>query len=211
MTTPISKQRLQDLYEWLRNFRDRHKSTVGVYQLSKQNWHLFDDAMAVVLEKIEHMKGQPEYFISGVIDDGEECIRVGDEEAKFWTVYRQNIDGTSAALMDFHSRERAETMLTILNLDSSVEATSTATHWSDFKTEGFPSVPAGRTPIGGCDWLDWNQLSALGLIVRINKEILHPMGLALCRNPESGISEGALIAPDGKWEYASGHDKGGAQ
>lgn len=65
-----------------------------------------------------------------------------------------------------------------------------------------PDIPAGREKIGGCDWLDWNQLSALGLIVRINAEILHPLGLAIFRDPASGISAGAMIAPDGKWEYA---------
>ena len=66
----------------------------------------------------------------------------------------------------------------------------------------LPAIPAGRETIGGCDWLDWNQLSALGLIVRINAEILHPIGLAIFRDPASGISAGAMIAPDGKWEYA---------
>ncbi|PNL55924.1 hypothetical protein CEP65_006420 [Enterobacter hormaechei] len=65
--------------------------------------------------------------------------------------------------------------------------------------------------MGGCHWLDWNQLSALGLIVRINKEILHPMGLALFRDQESGVSDGALIAPDGKWHYADDIEKGGAK
>ncbi|ORT63594.1 hypothetical protein B7C44_19520 [Klebsiella pneumoniae] len=66
----------------------------------------------------------------------------------------------------------------------------------------MPAIPAGREKIGGCDWLDWNELSALGLIVRINAEILHPLGLAIFRDPASGISAGAMIAPDGKWEYA---------
>lgn len=66
----------------------------------------------------------------------------------------------------------------------------------------LPVIPAGREKIGGCDWLDWNELSALGLIVRINAEILHPLGLAIFRDPDSGISAGAMIAPDGKWEYA---------
>lgn len=66
----------------------------------------------------------------------------------------------------------------------------------------MPAIPAGRETIGGCDWADWNQLSALGLIVRINAEILHPLGLAIFRDPASGISAGAMIAPDGKWEYA---------
>lgn len=68
----------------------------------------------------------------------------------------------------------------------------------------LPAIPAERETIGGCDWLDWNQLSALGLIVRINAEILHPLGLAIFRDPASGISAGAMIAPDGKWEYAPG-------
>lgn len=66
----------------------------------------------------------------------------------------------------------------------------------------MPAIPAGREKICGCDWLDWNQLSALGLIIRINAEILHPLGLAVFRDPTSGISAGAMIAPDGKWEYA---------
>lgn len=66
----------------------------------------------------------------------------------------------------------------------------------------LPAIPAGRETIGGCDWLDWNELSALGLIVRINAEILHPLGLAIFRDPASGISAGAMIAPDGKWRYA---------
>ncbi len=64
------------------------------------------------------------------------------------------------------------------------------------------AIPADVKKICGCDWLDWNQLSALGLIVRINAEILHPLGLAIFRDPASGISAGAMIAPDGKWEYA---------
>lgn len=66
----------------------------------------------------------------------------------------------------------------------------------------LPVIPAGREKICGFDWLDWNELSALGLIVRINAEILHPLGLAIFRDPASGISAGAMIAPDGKWEYA---------
>lgn len=66
----------------------------------------------------------------------------------------------------------------------------------------LPAIPAGREKICGCDWLDWTELSALGLIVRINAEILHPLGLAIFRDPASGISAGAMIAPDGKWQYA---------
>lgn len=55
--------------------------------------------------------------------------------------------------------------------------------------------------IGGCEWVSWNELSARGLLIRINKEILHPVGLAVFRDPKTGISQGALIAPDGVWEY----------
>jgi hypothetical protein len=49
--------------------------------------------------------------------------------------------------------------------------------------------------------LDWNRLSELGLIRRINEEILHPIGLAMCREPDTGNSPGALVSPDGKWVY----------
>ncbi|MGK4768894.1 DUF7415 domain-containing protein [Escherichia coli] len=49
--------------------------------------------------------------------------------------------------------------------------------------------------------MSWNELSERGLIVRINKEILHPIGLAVFRDPITGISQGALIAADGVWEY----------
>ena len=49
--------------------------------------------------------------------------------------------------------------------------------------------------------LDWNELAELGLLERINKEILHPLGLAAFRNVEDGSSGGALIADDGVWEF----------
>lgn len=49
--------------------------------------------------------------------------------------------------------------------------------------------------------INWNIASKLGLIERINTEILHPMGLAMSRNPETGASENLLIAEDGFWEY----------
>lgn len=55
--------------------------------------------------------------------------------------------------------------------------------------------------IGGCDWISWNELSERGLIIRINKEILHPIGLAVFRDSQTGLSRGALVSPDGVWEY----------
>ena len=50
--------------------------------------------------------------------------------------------------------------------------------------------------------IDWNQMSKLGLIEKINREILHPLGLAMTRNPDNGCSESILISDDGVWEYA---------
>ena len=50
--------------------------------------------------------------------------------------------------------------------------------------------------------IDWNKASELGLIERINKEILHPLGLAMCRDTETGTSPCLLIADDGVWSYA---------
>ena len=52
--------------------------------------------------------------------------------------------------------------------------------------------------------IDWNEASRQGLIERINTEILHPLGLAMCRTPEDGGSPGLLVAEDGLWEYAQG-------
>lgn len=45
-------------------------------------------------------------------------------------------------------------------------------------------------------------MSKLGLIRRINEEILHPLGLAMSRNIETGTSEEIFVADDGIWEYA---------
>ncbi len=49
--------------------------------------------------------------------------------------------------------------------------------------------------------IDWNKASDLGLIERINREVLHPLGLAMTRCPDTGISENLLVSPDGEWEY----------
>lgn len=45
--------------------------------------------------------------------------------------------------------------------------------------------------------INWNQASELGLIERINTEILHPLGLAISRNPDTGFSESLYISDDG--------------
>jgi len=54
--------------------------------------------------------------------------------------------------------------------------------------------------------IDWNKMSELGLIRRINTEILHKLGLAMSRNPDTGISEKVLVSDDGEWEYAEKKD-----
>lgn len=51
------------------------------------------------------------------------------------------------------------------------------------------------------EFIDWNELSKRGLIERINREILHPIGLAVCRDVDSGTSPGAFVAPDGEFTY----------
>lgn len=73
-------------------------------------------------------------------------------------------------------------------------------HIGELCSDAFGAIKPSEK-IGGCAWMSWNELSARGLIVRINKEILHPIGLAVFRDPKTGISQGALIAPDGVWEY----------
>jgi hypothetical protein len=49
--------------------------------------------------------------------------------------------------------------------------------------------------------IDWNEISQRGLLVRINQEIMHPLGLAICRDPETGTSPGAVVSDDGPWVY----------
>lgn len=49
--------------------------------------------------------------------------------------------------------------------------------------------------------IDWNEISRLGLLERINREIMHPLGYAVCRQVETGVSPGALVSPDGTWCY----------
>lgn len=54
--------------------------------------------------------------------------------------------------------------------------------------------------------IDWNTMSKLGLIARINAEILHPLGLAMARCQGSGFSEFVLVADDGIYEYPEGYE-----
>lgn len=52
--------------------------------------------------------------------------------------------------------------------------------------------------------INWNDMSQLGLIRRINTEILHPLGLAISRNLD-GTSSQILVASDGVFEYGDTH------
>ena len=49
--------------------------------------------------------------------------------------------------------------------------------------------------------VDYNKLSEWGLIHKINKEVLHPLGLAMTRNPDTGASENCIVADDFEWKY----------
>lgn len=54
--------------------------------------------------------------------------------------------------------------------------------------------------------INWNEASKLNLISYLNYEILHPMGLAIARDPDTGNSPGLLIASDLEFEYPEGHN-----
>ncbi|MCO7537809.1 hypothetical protein NJH24_23885 [Pseudomonas asiatica] len=51
-------------------------------------------------------------------------------------------------------------------------------------------------------FIDWNEISDRGLLVRINREIMHPLGLAVARDPATGRSPGAVVSDDGPFVYA---------
>lgn len=58
--------------------------------------------------------------------------------------------------------------------------------------------------------IDWNEISRRGLLARINREIMHPLGLAVCRDPETGTSPGAIVSDDGPWVYPEDVDAQGS-
>ena len=55
--------------------------------------------------------------------------------------------------------------------------------------------------------IDWNQASELGLVERINAEVLHPLGLAMARNLDDGTSPCVLVADDRVFEYDNGYTR----
>ena len=56
--------------------------------------------------------------------------------------------------------------------------------------------------IDGGATVGWRELALRGLVFRINYEVLHPQGLAMMYDPETGNSLGALVASDGVWNYS---------
>ena len=56
--------------------------------------------------------------------------------------------------------------------------------------------------------IDWNEISRLGLLERINREIMHPLGLAIFRVVETGTSPGAYLSTDGPFVYETPKPEG---
>lgn len=58
---------------------------------------------------------EAKFYAAGVVDFGDHCERIGDDEAQFWTVYERLIDGTSQAICDCDSRAGADAATNRLN------------------------------------------------------------------------------------------------
>lgn len=63
------------------------------------------------------------------------------------------------------------------------------------------SAQAQPMKVTSYEAIDWTEISKRGLLERINREIMHPLGLAVYRCVETGVSGGALVSPDGVWTY----------
>lgn len=50
--------------------------------------------------------------------------------------------------------------------------------------------------------IDWSMMAKLGLIKKINNEILHPMGLAISYHRTTGFSEKIILSMDQVFEYS---------
>lgn len=57
------------------------------------------------------------------------------------------------------------------------------------------------TPLNELSRIDWNEMSRRGLIKRINKEILHPLGLAMTLDVETGHSRFVVVSDNGPFVY----------
>ena len=55
--------------------------------------------------------------------------------------------------------------------------------------------------------INWNLASKLGLVYRINHEVLHPLGLAMCRDPDTGTSPYIFVSTSEVWAYSKEIEK----
>lgn len=53
--------------------------------------------------------------------------------------------------------------------------------------------------------IDWSIASRLGLIEKINTEVLHKLGLTMIREGSTGLSPGLYISDELKWTYPDDH------
>lgn len=122
-------------------------------------------------------------------------VKTGNKAGEEWldTIgYYPKINQLISGLIHHHIQQSA-----ITSID---EMAAEIKRIGELCADAFNVMEQGEK-IGGCDWISWNELSERGLIIRINKEILHPIGLAVFRDPQTGLSRGALVSPDGVWEY----------
>lgn len=59
------------------------------------------------------------------------------------------------------------------------------------------TAKAIETPVS----IDWKVMAELGLLARINHEILHPLGYSAFYVVDTGVSPGALVSESGGWEF----------
>lgn len=71
----------------------------------------------------------------------------------------------------------------------------------------FLAAQAQPMKVTSHETIDWTEISKRGLLERINREIMHPLGLAVYRCVETGVSGGALVSPDGVWTYEDDSDQ----
>lgn len=50
-------------------------------------------------------------------------------------------------------------------------------------------------------FLSFNRMSQLGILYKINKEVLHPLGIALTRDQDLNCSFGCIVANDGIFNF----------
>lgn len=54
--------------------------------------------------------------------------------------------------------------------------------------------------------VNWNEASKLGLVDKINEQVLHPIGMSITRNSNSGASPCILKNNGGEWEHENEYE-----